>query len=79
MPNPNNWTRQQTLAALHVYFQLPFGQLHQRNPRIKQLAQWIGRTPGSVALKLVNFASLPERFKPDEAFLTAHAQRFGFL
>jgi putative restriction endonuclease len=22
---------------------------------------------------------LPERFKPDEAFLTAHAQRFGFL
>ena len=22
---------------------------------------------------------LPERFKPDEAFLTSHAQRFGFL
>ena len=22
---------------------------------------------------------MPERFKPDEAFLTAHAQRFGFL
>lgn len=58
MPNPNNWTRQQTLAALHVYLQLPFGQLHQRNPRIKQLAAWIRRTPGAVALKLVNLASL---------------------
>lgn len=58
MPNPNNWTREQTLAALHVYLQLPFGQLHQRNPTIKQLAGWIGRTPGAVALKLVNLASL---------------------
>lgn len=52
------WTRDETLAALHVYFQLSFGQLHQRNPLIQQLAAWIGRTPGSVALKLVNFASL---------------------
>lgn len=58
MPNPNNWTREQTLAALHVYLQLPFGQLHQRNPTIRQLAGWIGRTPGAVALKLVNLASL---------------------
>lgn len=53
-----NWTRPETLAALHIYLQLPFGQLHQRNPKIKQLAQWIGRTPGSIALKLVNLASL---------------------
>lgn len=53
-----NWTRSQTLAALHVYLQLPFGQLHHRNPKIKQLAQWTGRTPGSIALKLTNLASL---------------------
>lgn len=53
-----NWTRPQTLAALHVYLQLPFGQLHQRNPKLIQLAQWIGRTPSSIALKLVNLASL---------------------
>lgn len=52
------WTRDETLAALHIYFQLPFGQLHQRHPLIRQLAEWIGRTPASVALKLVNFASL---------------------
>lgn len=58
MPRPTDWTREQTLAALHVYFQLSFGQLHQRNPLIQHLAEWIGRTPGSVALKLVNLASL---------------------
>lgn len=53
-----NWTRPQTLAALHIYMQLPFGRLHLRNPKIKQLAHWIGRTPSSIALKLVNLASL---------------------
>ena len=53
-----NWTRPQTLAALHVYLQLSFGQLHQRNPKLIELANWIGRTPGSVALKLVSLASL---------------------
>jgi putative restriction endonuclease len=58
MPISNNWTREQTLAALHVYLQLSFGQLHQRNPLICQMAEWIGRSPGAVALKLVNLASL---------------------
>lgn len=53
-----NWTRPETLAAMHLYLQLPFGQLHQRNPKLIELAGWIGRTPGSVALKLVNLASL---------------------
>ena len=52
------WTRAETLAALNVYFQLSFGQLHQRHPAIRQLTEWLGRTPGAVALKLVNFASL---------------------
>src|SRR3990167_2219260 len=52
-----NWTRPETLAALHVYFQLPFGKLHRNQPKIKELASWIGRTANSVALKLVNFAS----------------------
>jgi putative restriction endonuclease len=53
-----NWSRKEALAALHVYMLLAFGQLHARHPLIKQLATWIGRTPSSVALKLVNFASL---------------------
>lgn len=58
MPANKNWTRSETLAALHVYLLLPFGQLHHNQPLIKQLAAWIGRTPNSVALKLVNLASL---------------------
>ena len=53
-----NWTRPQTLAALNIYFQLPFGKLHRETAEIKQLAQWIGRTPDAVAMKLGNLAGL---------------------
>lgn len=52
------WTREHTLAAFHLYTLLPFGKLSQRTPEIQQLAHWQGRTPSSVAMKLVNFASL---------------------
>lgn len=54
----NDWTREQVLAGLHIYLQLNYGQLHARNPKIKELAVWIGRTANSVALKLCNLASL---------------------
>ncbi len=52
------WTREEALAALSLYCQVPFGKLHYRNPDIIRLASAIGRTPSSIALKLVNFASL---------------------
>lgn len=73
MASQGNWTRQQTLAALHVYFQLPFGQLHLKNPRIVELASWIGRTPGAVALKLVNFASLDPQVRASGRSGMGHA------
>lgn len=52
------WSEAETKRALYLYFQLPFGQLDRRNPEIIALAQAIGRTPSSVAMKLANIASL---------------------
>ncbi len=52
-----NWTREHLILALDLYCRLPFGQLHSRNPAIISLARAMDRTPGSVAMKLVNFAS----------------------
>ncbi len=54
----SRWTKEQLKLAFHLYCQLPFGKLHSRNPEIIKLATMIGRTPGAVAMKLVNFASL---------------------
>jgi putative restriction endonuclease len=52
------WTEAEVKRALYLYFQLPFGQLDQRNSEIIALAVELGRTPSSVAMKLANFASL---------------------
>lgn len=52
------WSTEETVRALYLYFQMPFGRLHHRAPEIIDLASSIGRTAGSVAMKLANFASL---------------------
>ncbi len=46
------------MLAFHLYCQLPYGRMHKGNPEIIVLANFIGRTPSAVAMKLVNFASL---------------------
>lgn len=52
------WTREELILAINLYYKLPFGRLHSRNPEVINLATLIGRTANSVAYKLVNFASL---------------------
>lgn len=52
------WTREELILAINLYCKLPFGKLHRHNPEIIELADLLGRTSNSVALKLVNFASL---------------------
>lgn len=52
------WTREHFLIALNLYCKLPFGKLHKGNPIIIEVAQKMGRTPSSLAMKLCNFASL---------------------
>ena len=53
-----NWTRQQLLVAFSLYCQMPFGKMHSRNPDIIKYAEYIGRTPSALAMKLTNIASL---------------------
>jgi putative restriction endonuclease len=52
------WTRPQLLLALRLYVRIPFGRQHSHNPDIVALAETMGRTPGSVAMKLNNLTSL---------------------
>lgn len=52
------WTEDQAMRALHLYFQIPFGQYHKSNKDVIALASRIGRTPDAVAMKLSNFASM---------------------
>jgi putative restriction endonuclease len=52
------WTRDELILSLNLYLKLPFGKLHSRTPEIIHLANLIGRTSGSVAMRLNNFASV---------------------
>jgi putative restriction endonuclease len=48
------------LVAFAVYCRTPFGKLHSRNPQIVSVATALGRSPGSLAKKCCNLASLDE-------------------
>lgn len=57
MPRGRPWDREELIVAFNLYCSMPFGQMHSRNPAIIDMTGVLGRTPGSVAMKLVNFAS----------------------
>lgn len=51
------WTREETILAFDLYCKIPFSKISQTNPEIIELAGLIGRTPGSVGLKMANLAA----------------------
>ncbi len=53
-----DWTREEHILAFNLYCKIPFGSIHMHNPRVIQLARLLGRSVGSVSLKLSNFARL---------------------
>lgn len=57
------WTHDELLLALNLYHKLTFGQMHARQPAVVAVAEKMGRGANSLALKLVNFASLDPALK----------------
>ena len=60
MATRRNWTEDEVTEALSLYLRLPFGKFHSGTPQIIHMAERIGRTPSSVAMKLSNLAALDE-------------------
>lgn len=59
----NNWGRDELIVTINLYFKIPFGTIHNRNPQIIRLAKYLNRTPSAVSWKLVNFASFDPSLK----------------
>ncbi len=55
-----DWTEGEIAQAIALYLRTSFGRLHSRNPDIMELAVRLDRTPGSVAMKMANLASIDE-------------------
>jgi len=58
MPARSNWTRDEVILAMNLYTRLNFGQFDRKNKEVICLAQLMGRSPGGLARKLSNLASL---------------------
>lgn len=58
MTTRRRWTRDELLVVFGLYCRLPFGRFHYRNPEVIRVAEAIGRTPSSVAMRLGNIASI---------------------
>lgn len=54
----NLWTREELIATFNLYLKIPFGRMHHRAPEVIGLANTLGRTPSSIAMRLGNFASV---------------------
>lgn len=58
-----NWSKEELIIAFNLYCQIPFGQIHTRNPKIIELSRILNRTPSAISWKLVNFASFDPELK----------------
>lgn len=58
MATGKKWTRDELILAINLYCKIPFGKIDMRTPEVIQLAERLGRTPGSISYKLANFASI---------------------
>ncbi len=51
------WTKDELVLAFNLYLKLPFGKLHTRTPEVVEMANLLGRTVNSIAIRLTNFAA----------------------
>ncbi len=85
------WNEEDTLIALVLYYEIPFGKIHKRNQIIIDVAQKLGRSPSALAMKMGNLAhfdttlqkenktGLPHGSKMDEYVWTKYANDFTTL
>ncbi len=56
------WTRDETILALGLYFQIPFAKISSRNQEIRKLAQLMKRSPASLSMKMDNLGRFATMF-----------------
>lgn len=51
------WTKDELILVFNLYLKLPFGKLHRNTPEVIEMANLLGRTVNSIAIRLTNFAA----------------------
>ena len=69
------WSREEAILVLELYCRIPFQQSTANNPAVRELADLLGRTPGSIAMKLGNFGAFDPTLRSKNIRGLAHASR----
>ncbi|MCO5230360.1 MAG: HNH endonuclease [Chitinophagales bacterium] len=51
------WTKDELILVFNLYLKLPFGKMHTKTSEIIDMANLLGRTVNSIAIRLTNFAA----------------------
>ena len=73
--NGVKWSREETILAFDLYCRTPFGKISQNNPAIIELANLLGRTPGSVGLKMHNLAHYDPELQKRNVMAMSHGSK----
>ena len=73
--NGVKWSREETILAFELYCRTPFGKISQSNADIIELAALLGRTPGSVGLKMHNLAHYDPELQKRNVTAMAHGSK----
>ena len=73
--NGLKWDREETILAYDLYCRTPFGKIRQSNPDIIELAALLGRSPGSVGLKMQNLAHYDPDLQKRNVTAMAHGSK----
>ena len=58
-----NWTEDEIVIALALYYQIPFGKIHKANPLIIKVAEKLHRSPSALGMKMGNLARFDDTLK----------------
>lgn len=73
--NGIKWSREETILAFELYCRTPFSKITQMNKDIIDLANLLGRTPGSVGLKMHNLAHFDPKLQERNVTAMAHGSK----
>lgn len=76
--NGEKWNREETILAFELYCRTPFSKISQSNKEIQELAELLGRTPGSVGLKMHNLAHFDPELQKRNVSAMAHGSKLDF-
>lgn len=69
------WSREETILAFDLYCRTPFSKISQTNPEVITLAKLLGRSSGSVGLKMLNLAHYDPELQKRNVVAMAHGSK----